>query len=161
MQLMASYPADLWGRLSRIKFRDPCLNHSRKIPPFEFQPTGWRLAKMSIDHILGYTGWLWSDEMNNRTAFAKVPNGWTQIEHNHHCGDDLVFLTKRCICNIVTRKPSVRLKQKWTTPKRYKISVWWTWTSNKNVESTFWMTPCSTLIPTITLPMKSSISQPN
>ena len=39
---------------------------------------GWQ--KMSIEHIWGYIGWLWSD-----TAFAKAPNEWKQIEHNM-CG---------------------------------------------------------------------------
>ena len=50
----------------------------RKVP-FKFQPTGWRLTKkMSIEHILGYIGWLWSDATNNRTAFAKAPKEWKQ-----------------------------------------------------------------------------------
>ena len=31
--------------------------------PFKFQPTGWRLMKMSIEHILGYAGWLWCEMM--------------------------------------------------------------------------------------------------
>ena len=61
----------------------------------KFQPTsGRRLTSMSIEHILGYTGWLWSDVINNRTVFAKAPNEWTQIEHNicgRRCGGDLVF----------------------------------------------------------------------
>ena len=48
-------------------------------PPFKFQPAGWRLTKMSIEHILGYIGCLWSGAMNNRTAFSKAPNDWKQI----------------------------------------------------------------------------------
>ena len=39
---------------------------------------------MSIKHILGFIGWLWSDAMNNGTAFAKAPNEY------HRCGNDLV-----------------------------------------------------------------------
>ena len=34
---------------------------------FKFQPTYWWLTKMSIEHILRYIGWLWSNAMNNRT----------------------------------------------------------------------------------------------
>ena len=37
---------------------------------------------MSIEHILGYIDWLCSDAMNNRPAFAKDPNEWTQLDHN-------------------------------------------------------------------------------
>ena len=40
---------------------------------------------MSIEHFLDVIGWLWSDAMNNHTAFAKAPDEWTQIEHNM-CG---------------------------------------------------------------------------
>ena len=47
-------------------------NQGSKSAPIKFQPTGWRLMKMSIEHILGYNGWLWSDAMNNRTAFGTV-----------------------------------------------------------------------------------------
>ena len=40
----------------------------RKVPiSNKFQPTSWRLSKMSIGHILGYIGWLCSDAINNRT----------------------------------------------------------------------------------------------
>ena len=60
------------------------LHHKLRVEksPFKFQPTGWRLTKMWREHILGYTGWLWSDEMNNRTALSKAPSEWMQIEHN-------------------------------------------------------------------------------
>ena len=40
---------------------------------------------MSIEHILGYIGWLGRDAMNNPTALAKAPNELKQIEHNM-CG---------------------------------------------------------------------------
>ena len=56
-----------------------------KSPPFKFQPTNWRLTKMSMEHILGYINQLWSDAMNNCTAFAKPLNEWKLIEHNM-CG---------------------------------------------------------------------------
>ena len=53
--------------------------------PFKLQPTGWRSTKMSKVHFWYDIFWLWSDAKNNRTAFAKVPNEWMQIEHNM-CG---------------------------------------------------------------------------
>ena len=34
---------------------------------------------MSIEHILGYIGWLWSDAMNNRAAFTKA-HKWVKAE---------------------------------------------------------------------------------
>ena len=74
-------------------------NWGSKSPSSNFQPTGWRLTKMSIYHILGYIFWLWSDAMNNLTAFVKVPNEWTQMSTicavverpDHHCGDHVVY----------------------------------------------------------------------
>ena len=60
-------------------------NREPKPPLFKLQPTGWRVTKISIEQHLGYIGWLWSDEMNRRTAFAKSPNEWPLIEHNM-CG---------------------------------------------------------------------------
>ena len=70
--------------------------------PLIFLPNGWRLTKMSTEHISGYIGWLWGDATNNHTAFAKASNEWTQIQHktwkravvkrpDHHCGDDLAL----------------------------------------------------------------------
>ena len=56
----------------------------------------WRLTKMSIEHILGCISWLWSDAINNRTAFVKAPNEWTQIEINM-CG------RRACWITIVTK----------------------------------------------------------
>ena len=53
--------------------------------PVKFQSTDWRSTKMSIEHVLGYIGWLWSDAMNNCTAFVKALNEWTQIDRNK-CG---------------------------------------------------------------------------
>ena len=41
--------------------------------------------RLSIEHILWYIGWLCVKWCNERTAFAKAPNGWTQIEHNMRC----------------------------------------------------------------------------
>ena len=60
-------------------------NQGSKSPPFIFQPTGWRLTKMSAEHILGCIGCLWNDAMNNHTDFAKAPSEWKQIEHNMCC----------------------------------------------------------------------------
>ena len=60
-------------------------NWGLKSPPFQFQPAGWRLMKMSATHIWEYIGWLWNDAMGNRTAFARAPNEWKQIEHSM-CG---------------------------------------------------------------------------
>ena len=44
-----------------------------KSPPLKFQPTSWRLSKMSIEHTLGYIGWLWSGAMNNRIQLWPKP----------------------------------------------------------------------------------------
>ena len=52
----------------------------KKIPCVQIQPSDWRLSKMSIEHTWEYIGWLWSNAMNNRRAFVKVPNEWTQID---------------------------------------------------------------------------------
>ena len=56
---------------------------------------------MSTELILGYTGWFWSDAVNNRTAFTEAQIEWTQssttcavVERpDHHCVDDLVRRT--------------------------------------------------------------------
>ena len=49
---------------------------------------------MSVEHILVYIGWLWSDAINNRTAFAKALIEWTQMSPTErpgqHCGDPLL-----------------------------------------------------------------------
>ena len=85
-------------------------NKGLKSPPLKVQQTVWRLTKMLIEHVLGYIGWLWSDAMNNRTAFGKVPYERTQIEHNM-CGRRaarsplwwwpcLIFITTYTICGI-------------------------------------------------------------
>ena len=52
---------------------------------FQFSATRLELDENAIEHGLGYIGWLWSDAIKNRTAFAKAPNEGTQIEHNM-CG---------------------------------------------------------------------------
>ena len=67
--------------------------------PFKLQPNGRISTKMSTEHVWYGIFWLWSDAVNNRTAFTKAPTEWTQIEYNictvverpdHHCGDNLV-----------------------------------------------------------------------
>ena len=68
---------------------------------------------MSIEHILGYTGWLCSDAMNNRkpTASPKAPTECKQIEHNivfverpeHRRGDDLVLNTLTVFSILITK----------------------------------------------------------
>ena len=50
-------------------------------------------------------------------------------------------------CNEPVR-PSVCLVQKWTTPKRCKICLWYTYIeSNRNVESRFRLVPFSSTLP--------------
>ena len=61
------------------------------------------LKKMSIEHILGYTGWWRSDAMNSH--LSQKPN-MTEYRHSticvviewpdHHCGDDLVYVLMCC-----------------------------------------------------------------
>ena len=69
--------------------------------PFKFQPTGWRLTKMSVEHILGHIGCLWSDAMNKFTAFsegAKWVNADRELCGNmwslSRYGDDLVKIVQ-------------------------------------------------------------------
>ena len=68
--------------------------------PFEILANRLEVDEMSMEHILSYIEWLWSDALNNRTVFTKAPIEWTQIEHiiiyavaerlDHYCGDNLV-----------------------------------------------------------------------
>ena len=57
-------------------------NRGASPPPWKLQPKGWRSTKMLKQHIWEHTAWLWSDAMNNRTAFANAANEWTQIENS-------------------------------------------------------------------------------
>ena len=61
--------------------------------PSQISANRLEVGEMPIEHILGYSGLLWIDAMNNRTAFAKAPN-WVNADRaqyvvNHHCGDYL------------------------------------------------------------------------
>ena len=65
---------------------------SLKSPPFKFQPTSWRLTKISFEHILGCIGWLWSDAVNNRASFRHSPK-WVDADWTQYLGSSSGTIT--------------------------------------------------------------------
>ena len=91
--------------LSNGLFADPKIPLTPKpkgveTPPLKFNPTSWRSAKMSIEHIWEHSGLLWSDAITNQSyRFRQSPeicdrrsSKCAVVERpDHHCGGgDLV-----------------------------------------------------------------------
>ena len=64
----------------------PETRRGSKSSPLKLQPNGRLEINDNFNTAHLRTHWLmWCDAMNNRTAFAKAQNEWTQMEHNM-CG---------------------------------------------------------------------------
>ena len=110
-------------------------NRGSKSPHFKFQPISYRLMKISLEHILGYIGWLWSGAMNNHTSFAKAQMSESRssticvlVERpNHHCGNErpCIYCLSwyYCIGTIFdsNTNPSI------STNQRLNFNFWWHW----------------------------------
>ena len=79
-------------------------------PPLKFQPTSMRSTKMSIEHISEHICCMWSDVMNNITAFVKASNYIERRSSTICCGCDFDFTFVSSLY-----PPTLCLRWRWLT----------------------------------------------
>ena len=91
-------------------------------PTFKLLPNGWRRTKMSTGYISEHIAWLWSESMNNHSAFAKTQTSERRSSticavverHDHRCGGWWPRL-------LITR---IELRQA-IADRIQQVIVWW------------------------------------